>query len=167
MGYTIAYCLFNNVKVGLPLHPSIISALSFNISNVDDLLSIDFKIWEELKSILSCSDSKTLNLNFSFNFNSLETLKDERVELVDKGSSKKVNNFNRDEYVDAVACYIFYQNCMPQITRLIKSIITIVPKDYISCVKSSEILSLFYAKEKYLFILFSQNLLRITSNNLS
>ncbi len=44
---------------------------------------------------MSATDSKDLNLNFSYLFESLETLKQERVELLDKGTSKKVNNLNR------------------------------------------------------------------------
>lgn len=45
---------------------------------------------------MSIADSKTLNLNFSYMFESLQSLKQERIELIDKGTSKKVNNLNRD-----------------------------------------------------------------------
>jgi hypothetical protein len=36
--------------------------------DLDDLLAIDFKTWEELRKVLSEADSKTLNLNFSYEF---------------------------------------------------------------------------------------------------
>lgn len=44
---------------------------------------------------MSIGESKDLNLNFSYVFESLENLQNERVELLDKGTSKKVNNLNR------------------------------------------------------------------------
>lgn len=56
------------------MHSSIISALNFNIADIDDVLNIDFKIWEDLKKILSVEDSKTLNLNFSYIFENIKTL---------------------------------------------------------------------------------------------
>jgi hypothetical protein len=70
--------------------------LSFNIAELDYLLDVDFKIWEELRNILSIEDSASLALNFSYNFESLDNFKPIRIELIDKGSSKKVNNLNRD-----------------------------------------------------------------------
>jgi hypothetical protein len=82
--------------------------MSFGIADIDDLLDIDFKIWEDIKSVLSIEDSKTLNLNFSYLFENITTLKEERVEMIDKGTSKKVNNLNRDEYADSVACHVLY-----------------------------------------------------------
>ena len=91
-------------------------------------MDINFKVWEELKGVLSTADSSTMKLNFSYVFESVETLKGERVELIDKGSSKKVNNQNREEFCDLVCCYILYEQIRPQLTRLIESIIEIVPK---------------------------------------
>lgn len=79
----------------MPLHSSLLNAASFGICDLDDLLDIDFKVWEDLRNVMSTSESKDLNLNFSYIFESLETLKPERVEVIDKGTSKKVNNLNR------------------------------------------------------------------------
>lgn len=79
----------------LPLHSSILVASTFGICDLDDLLDIDFKVWEDLRNVISITESKDLNLNFSYIFESLATLKPERVELIDKGTSKKVNNLNR------------------------------------------------------------------------
>lgn len=46
--------------------------------------------------VLSEADSKTLNLNFSYEFDSVaDPNKKEKIELVDKGVQKKVNNLNR------------------------------------------------------------------------
>ncbi len=60
----------------MPLHSSIIAAFSFNIVDIEDLLTVDFKIWEDVKRILSIEDSKTLNLNFSYIFENIKTLQD-------------------------------------------------------------------------------------------
>ena len=87
-----------------------------------------------------------MTLNFSYLFESLETFKPIRVELVDKGSSKKVNNLNREEYCVLVSCYILYEEIRPQVTRLLETILSIVPKDYIACSPTKKILSLFYDK---------------------
>jgi hypothetical protein len=130
----------------LPLHPSLVAALSFNIAQLDYLLDIDFKIWEELRNVLSVEDSSTLTLNFSYCFESLENFKPVRIELIDKGSSKKVNNLNREEYCDLVGCYILYEYTRPHVNRLLSTILSIVPKELISCTSTKEILSLFYDK---------------------
>ena len=144
LGKIIAYALLNNENINVCLHPSLVAAVSFNICHIDYLLDVNFKIWEELKGILSIGDSSTLKLNFSYNFESLETLKEERIELVDKGASKKVNNQNREEFCDLVCCYILYEQIKPQITRLLESIICIIPKEYISTKSTRSILGLFY-----------------------
>lgn len=96
LGYIISYALLSKQPLDLNLHPSIVSALSFNIAQLDYLLDVDFKIWEELRNIMSVEDSAQLALNFSYNFESLDNFKPVRIELIDKGSSKKVNNLNRD-----------------------------------------------------------------------
>ena len=70
VGKIISYALLNNENINVPLHPSIISALSFNICHIDYLLDVNFKIWEEMKSILSIGDSSALKLNFSYSFES-------------------------------------------------------------------------------------------------
>ena len=80
----------------LPIHSSILAVIGFGQCDLQDLLDVDFKVWEDLRNVMSSGDSKTLNLNFSYNFQSLQTLKQERVELTDKGTSKKVNNLNRE-----------------------------------------------------------------------
>jgi hypothetical protein len=49
----------------------------------------------------------------------LKTLEQERVELVDKGASKKVNNLNRAEFCDSIACHVLYKNLNTQISRLL------------------------------------------------
>lgn len=128
LGYIISYALLSKQPLDLNLHPSIVSALSFNIAQLDYLLDVDFKIWEELRNIMSVEDSAQLALNFSYNFESLDNFKPVRIELIDKGSSKKVNNLNRDEYCDLVCCYILYEYCRPQINRLLTTILSIVPK---------------------------------------
>jgi hypothetical protein len=70
LGYAIYHkiSLVNNNQENLPLHSSIIAALSFNVADIDDVLDVDFKIWEDIKRISSVEDSKTLNLNFSYLF---------------------------------------------------------------------------------------------------
>ncbi len=55
----------------LPLHSSLLSTLSFGICDLQDLLDVDFKAWEDLRNVMSIADSKTLNLNFSYVFESL------------------------------------------------------------------------------------------------
>ena len=52
----------------LPLHSSLLAAIGFNQCDLQDLLDVDFKVWEDLRNVMSSSDSKTLNLNFSYNF---------------------------------------------------------------------------------------------------
>lgn len=92
----MGYMVLNKKRGNVWLHPCLLAAMSFNIAHIDHLLDINFKVWEELKAVLSCEDSASLNLNFSHLFEFMdETLKEERVELVDKGASKKVNNHNR------------------------------------------------------------------------
>ena len=55
----------------LPLHSSILSVINFGQCDLQDLLDVDFKVWEDLRNVMSSSHSKTLNLNFSYNFESL------------------------------------------------------------------------------------------------
>ena len=45
LGYIICHSLLNNLPLSLSLHPSLISAISFNISQLDYLLDVDFSIW--------------------------------------------------------------------------------------------------------------------------
>ena len=90
--------------------------------------------------MLSTPDSSKLQLNFSYSFESLEDFKPIRIELVDKGSSKKVNNLNREEYCDFVCSYVLYDNLRPQIHRLLKTILSIIPKEYICCKSTKSML---------------------------
>lgn len=99
-----------------------------------------------MKKILSIEDSKTLNLNFSYIFENTKTLQNERIELVDKGASKKVNNLNRDEFCDAIACHVLYNNIKPQISRFIQGVLNVVPKELLSNLKISEVYPIFYNK---------------------
>ncbi len=46
------------MKIDLPFHSSLISAVGFNIADIDDLLDIDFKVWEDIKNVMSVQDSK-------------------------------------------------------------------------------------------------------------
>ena len=100
--------------------------------------------------MISLADSKTLNLNFSYNFESLETLKPERVELIDKGTSKKVNNLNREEYCDLVCCYLLYKTVSKQINRFLESICLVCPKDLLSSIKVTHLHNFFI--KKYIFV---------------
>ena len=77
---------------------------------------------------MSIGESKDLNLNFSYVFESLENLQHERVELLDKGTSKKVNNLNREEYCDLACCYLLYKNVLKQVTRFLEGVIHLCPK---------------------------------------
>ncbi len=152
LGYFIGYCLYNNIPLIkgqqelLPLHSSIIAAFSFNIIDIEDLLHVDFKIWEDVKRILSIEDSKTLNLNFSYIFENTKNLQNERVELVDKGASKKVNNMNRDEFCDSIACHVLFEYVKAQVSRMMLGILNVVPKELLSCKKISEMYAIFYNK---------------------
>ena len=75
MGTIVGYCIYWGIEMDLPLHSSILSVLGFGQCDLQDLLDVDFKVWEDLRNVMSSSDSKTLNLNFSYNFESLDTLK--------------------------------------------------------------------------------------------
>jgi len=37
----------------MPLHSSIVVALNFGMADIDDLLDIDFKVWEDIKRVLT------------------------------------------------------------------------------------------------------------------
>jgi hypothetical protein len=52
----------------LPLHSSLLAALGFSICDLHDLLDVDFRIWEDLRNVMSVAESKDLNLNFSYIF---------------------------------------------------------------------------------------------------
>jgi hypothetical protein len=52
----------------LPLHSSLLNASNFGACDLDDLIDIDFKVWEDIRTVLSTSESKELNLNFSYIF---------------------------------------------------------------------------------------------------
>lgn len=59
-----------------------------------------------------------------------------------------MNNLNRDVYADLLACYVLYEEVKPQISRLLTTILSVVPKELISCTSTKEIVNLFYDKEK-------------------
>ena len=71
MGTIVGYCIYWGLEMDLPLHSSILSVIGFGQCDLQDLLDVDFKVWEDLRNVMSSSDSKTLNLNFSYNFESL------------------------------------------------------------------------------------------------
>ena len=97
--------------------------------------------------VLSEADSKTLNLNFSYEFDSIvDPSKKEKIELVDKGVQKKVNNLNREEYVDFICCRILFGNVRLQLERLLTGVYKVLPKQYISNLKFNDILQTFYKK---------------------
>lgn len=68
LGLIVGYCLYHNIEIDLPLHSSILAAIGFSTCDLQDLLDVDFKIWEDLRNVMSSPDSKTLNLNFSYIF---------------------------------------------------------------------------------------------------
>lgn len=70
-GVIVGYCVFWGIEMDLPLHSSLLAAIGFGLCDLQDLLDIDFKVWEDLRNVMSTGDSKTLNLNFSYNFESL------------------------------------------------------------------------------------------------
>jgi len=37
----------------LPLHSSLLAAVGFGVCDLDDLLDIDFKVWEDLRNVTS------------------------------------------------------------------------------------------------------------------
>lgn len=67
----VGYCLFNEIEIDLPLHSSLLAAVGFGVCDLQDLLEVDFKVWEDLRNVMSVTDSKDLNLNFSYLFESL------------------------------------------------------------------------------------------------
>jgi hypothetical protein len=145
LGIIISYCIFWKIKLNLPLHHSIICQICSTMVDLDDLLTIDFKTWEELRKVLSEADSKTLNLNFSYEFESLtDPTKKEKIELVEKGVQKKVNNLNREEYVDYICCRILFGNVKVQLERLLLGVFKVLPKQYIANLKFNEVLQVFY-----------------------
>ena len=66
LGVLVAYCVFWNLPMDLPLHSSLLAVVGFGLCDLQDLLDVDFKVWEDLRNVMSVSDSKTLNLNFSY-----------------------------------------------------------------------------------------------------
>lgn len=101
---------------------------------------------------MSAAESKELGLNFSYVFESLQTLKPERIELLDKGTSKKVNNLNREEYSDLVCCYLLYQTVQKQVLRFLNSICYVCPKELLSSLKIAELHRLFIKKYLPIYI---------------
>lgn len=71
LGLTVGYCLYHNIEMDLPLHSSLLAAIGFSICDLQDLLDVDFKIWEDLRNVMSIGESKELGLNFSYIFESL------------------------------------------------------------------------------------------------
>lgn len=71
LGVIVGFCIFSNKNMDLPLHSSLLAAIGFGMCDLQDLLDVDFKIWEDLRTVMSATDSKTLNLNFSYTFESL------------------------------------------------------------------------------------------------
>ena len=55
----------------LPLHSSLLEAAGFSICDIQDLLDVDFKVWEDLRNVMSVAESKELNLTFSYLIESL------------------------------------------------------------------------------------------------
>jgi len=96
--------------------------------------------------VMSVGESKDLNLTFSYVFESLETLKSERIDLIDKGTSKKVNNLNREEYCDLVCCYLLYKIVSKQINRFLESICYLSPKELLSSLKIASLHPFFIKK---------------------
>lgn len=110
------------------MHAALLAALGYGICDIDDLLDVDFKVWEDLKKVMNSQDSKEFNLNFSYVFESLETFQPTRIELIEKGSSKKVNNMNREEYCDSVCCYLLFTVILKQLNRFLEAVLYVCPK---------------------------------------
>ena len=58
----------------LRFHSSVLAVIGFGICELDDLLDIDFKTWEDLRNVMSSQDVKQMNITFSYVFESLKTL---------------------------------------------------------------------------------------------
>jgi len=37
----------------LPLHSSLLAAIEFGVCDLDDLIDVDFKVWEDLRNVAS------------------------------------------------------------------------------------------------------------------
>jgi hypothetical protein len=66
--------------------------------------------------------------------------------LIEKGVQKKVNNLNRDEYVDFICCRILFGNVKIQLERLLLGVFKVLPKQYIANLKFNEVLQIFYKR---------------------
>jgi len=59
LGYLLGYCIYHRIglvrgeKQLLPLCSAILAVITFNIVDVEDLLGVDFRIWEDVKRVLS------------------------------------------------------------------------------------------------------------------
>ena len=89
--------------------------------------------------------SKTLNLNFTYEFDALnDPTKKEKTELVEKGVQKKVNNLNREEYCDFICCKILFGNVRVQLERFLTGAFKVLPKQYIANLKFGDVFETFY-----------------------
>jgi hypothetical protein len=91
-----------------------------------------------------------MNLTFSYEFDSAkEPGKKERLELIDKGTSKKVNNLNRDEYCDLICCRILYGFSQSQLDRFQIGLFKILPKEFLSNTSTVTVLKTLYKQYKF------------------
>lgn len=56
LGSLLAICLYRGLRIDLPLHNSLISLIRSSMTDLDDLVDVDFKTWEGLKAVLAEAD---------------------------------------------------------------------------------------------------------------
>ena len=68
------------------------------------------------------------------------------MELLDKGTSKKVNNLNREDYCDLVCCYLLYRSVAKQVARFLEGIVYLCPKELLSSLRVADLHRFFLKK---------------------
>jgi hypothetical protein len=61
LGSLLAGCIHQNLRIDLPLHNSVISLIRSSMVEFDDLVDVDFKVWEYIKTVLAETDVSLLN----------------------------------------------------------------------------------------------------------
>lgn len=58
LGITVGYCIYHGIEMDLHLHSSLLAAIGFSVCDLQDLLDVDFKVWEDLRNVMSAAESK-------------------------------------------------------------------------------------------------------------
>jgi hypothetical protein len=134
-GKLIGKAFFDKIPVNLCLNRQIYLTLLKktridDYEHLDEFKHIDVSVFNSLKFFHENDLSQHEDVIEQFFEHSNDEGKS--VELVPGGSSKRVNNDNKKEFIKLKCHYIGYKSCKPQLDQLAEGFYSVVPYDWIA-----------------------------------